>query len=68
MYSFWINGIYMYMSKPPDATKERPNILFSKKYNVEMPIVEQVYKVLYEDKSPAEAVNDLMNRALKSEF
>ncbi len=40
----------------------------SKKYNVEMPIVEQVYKVLYEDKSPAEAVNDLMNRALKSEF
>lgn len=40
----------------------------SKKYNVEMPIVEQVYKVLYEDKSPAEAVNDLMNRALKAEF
>ena len=43
-------------------------ITLSKKYNVEMPIVEQVYKVLYEDKSPAEAVNDLMNRALKSEF
>ncbi|MDO8747159.1 MAG: glycerol-3-phosphate dehydrogenase, partial [Thermodesulfovibrionales bacterium] len=40
----------------------------SKKYNVEMPIVEQAYKVLYEDKSPADAVNDLMNRALKSEF
>ncbi|RJQ40628.1 MAG: NAD(P)-dependent glycerol-3-phosphate dehydrogenase [Nitrospiraceae bacterium] len=40
----------------------------SKKYNVEMPIVEQIYKVLYEDKNPAEAVNDLMNRALKSEF
>ena len=39
-----------------------------KKYNVEMPIVEQVYKVLHEDKSPAEAVNDLMNRALKAEF
>jgi glycerol-3-phosphate dehydrogenase len=33
-----------------------------------MPIVEQVYKVLYEDKSPAKAVNDLMKRTLKAEF
>lgn len=40
----------------------------SKKYNVEMPIVEQVYKVIYENKKPADAVFDLMNRALKSEF
>jgi glycerol-3-phosphate dehydrogenase (NAD(P)+) len=40
----------------------------SKKYSVEMPIVEQVYKVIYEDKSPAEAVRMLMNRTLKSEF
>ena len=40
----------------------------SKKYNIEMPIVEQVYKVLYEDKSPADAVNDLMCRSLKAEF
>lgn len=40
----------------------------SKKYNIEMPIVEQVYKVLYEDKSPADAVNDLMCRSLKTEF
>ena len=40
----------------------------SKKYNIEMPIVEQVYRVLYKDKSPADAVNDLMGRTLKAEF
>lgn len=36
--------------------------------HVEMPIIEQVYKVLYDDKSPREAVHDLMNRTLKAEF
>jgi glycerol-3-phosphate dehydrogenase (NAD(P)+) len=40
----------------------------SKKYNIEMPIVEQVYKVIYDDKDPALAVKDLMERSLKSEF
>ncbi len=40
----------------------------SKKYGVEMPIVEQVYEVIYKDKNPAEAVRLLMNRALKAEF
>ncbi|MEW6417568.1 MAG: NAD(P)H-dependent glycerol-3-phosphate dehydrogenase [Nitrospirota bacterium] len=40
----------------------------SRKFNIEMPIVEQVYKVLYEDKDPASAVKDLMERSLKSEF
>ena len=40
----------------------------SKKYNIEMPIIEQVYQVLYKDKGPAAAVNDLMNRTLKAEF
>lgn len=40
----------------------------SKRYNIEMPIIEQVYKVLYEDKAPADAVNDLMSRSLKAEF
>lgn len=40
----------------------------SKKYNIEMPIVEQVYKVIYEDKDPVTAVRDLMERSLKSEF
>ncbi|OGW32888.1 MAG: glycerol-3-phosphate dehydrogenase [Nitrospirae bacterium GWC2_42_7] len=40
----------------------------AQKHNVEMPIVEQVYKVLYKDKDPKTAVMELMNRALKSEF
>ncbi len=35
---------------------------------VEMPICEQVYKVLYEDKSTREAVSDLMSRELKPEL
>jgi len=33
-----------------------------------MPIVEQIYEVIYKEKSPAAAVTMLMNRTLKSEF
>ena len=40
----------------------------SKKYDVQMPFVEQVYKLLYEGKDPGAAVRELMNRALKTEF
>lgn len=40
----------------------------SKKYNIEMPITEQVYLTLYKDKPCADAVRDLMHRSLKSEF
>lgn len=40
----------------------------SQKYRIEMPIIEQVYRVLYEDKDPALAVKDLLERSLKSEF
>lgn len=39
----------------------------SKKYNVEMPIVESVYKVLYNGLNPKEAVVRLMTRDLKAE-
>ena len=37
------------------------------KYNVEMPIASEVYKTLFEDKPPHQAVNDLMMRAPRSE-
>jgi len=40
----------------------------SKRYNVEMPIVEQIYKVIYEGKDPVEGVRELMTRSLKAEF
>lgn len=39
----------------------------AKKHGVEMPITEQVYRVLYENKSPKDAVMDLMTRRLKEE-
>ena len=39
----------------------------SKKLGVELPITEQVYRILYEDKDPALAVKDLMARSLKHE-
>ncbi len=40
----------------------------AQKKGIEMPIIEQVYEVLYKDKDPETAVLSLMNRALKSEF
>ena len=42
--------------------------LLAKKLGVEMPIVEQMYNVLYAGKQPSEAVRDLMQRALKPEM
>lgn len=39
----------------------------SEKLRVELPITEQVYKILYEDKDPTQAVKDLMSRELKDE-
>jgi len=38
------------------------------KFKIEMPIVEQVYKILYEDKEPSQAIEELMQRSLKDEF
>jgi glycerol-3-phosphate dehydrogenase (NAD(P)+) len=49
------------------ATTKAANGL-ARKYNVEMPIVSEVYSVLYEEKVPGRAAIDLMNRTLKAEF
>lgn len=38
------------------------------KYNVEMPITKEIYNVLFEDKNPIKAVNELMVRKPKSEI
>jgi glycerol-3-phosphate dehydrogenase (NAD(P)+) len=37
------------------------------KFNVEMPITTEVYNIIYANKSPIKAVNDLMKRKLKEE-
>lgn len=42
-------------------------IALAKKYDVDMPIIEEVNKVLFEDKPAKEAVNDLMLRDKKME-
>lgn len=39
----------------------------AKKYNVEMPITTEIFKVLYENKDPKVAVRDLMTRSPKPE-
>ena len=39
----------------------------SKKLNVETPITNEVYKILFEDKDPVKATNDLMTRDMKME-
>lgn len=39
----------------------------ARKYGVEMPVTEEVYNILYEKKSPGQALADLMNRGLKAE-
>ena len=38
------------------------------KQGIEMPITEQIYKVIYEDKPAAEALVELMTRRLKAEY
>ena len=39
----------------------------SRKYKVDMPITQEVYRVLYQNKSPLQAVKDLMTRERKEE-
>jgi len=42
-------------------------VALAKKQNIDMPITEQVYNVLYKNFSPEEAVNALFNRTIKKE-
>ncbi len=45
----------------------RATVRLAEKFGVEMPITRQVYEVLFDSKSPARALSDLMSRELKSE-
>jgi glycerol-3-phosphate dehydrogenase (NAD(P)+) len=42
--------------------------MLGRSLGTEMPIVEQMYKVIHESKKPADAVRDLMQRSLKPEL
>ncbi|MBI4828842.1 MAG: NAD(P)-dependent glycerol-3-phosphate dehydrogenase [Nitrospinae bacterium] len=46
----------------------RAAVGLARKFGVETPIAEEVYRVLYENKEPGRAVADLMNRAPRAEF
>jgi glycerol-3-phosphate dehydrogenase (NAD(P)+) len=39
----------------------------ARKYRIDMPIVDEVYQLLYEEKDPKQALKDLMTRELKGE-
>jgi glycerol-3-phosphate dehydrogenase (NAD(P)+) len=49
------------------AWTSRAAMELGKKYNLELPITHQVHAVLFENKSPVSAVNELMNREPKAE-
>lgn len=40
----------------------------AKKHNVDMPIVQEIHNVLFDNKPPLQAVKDLMGRGLKQEI
>ena len=40
----------------------------AKENNIDMPLIEEIYKVLYEGKEPMQSAKDLMVRDLKAEF
>ena len=49
------------------ANTARAAMRLAQRERVEMPIVEQVWEILYRDKPPRQAIADLMERTLKSE-
>lgn len=50
------------------VTNARSVIMLARKFAVEMPIASAVYRTLYEAKPPKDMVEELLSRALKSEF
>ena len=45
----------------------KSTVALARKLNVEMPIAEKIYSVLYEGRKPQDAIDDLMERKLKEE-
>lgn len=42
-------------------------VALARKFEVEMPIIDQMYAMLYEDRTPVDAIHQLMDRTLKQE-
>jgi glycerol-3-phosphate dehydrogenase (NAD(P)+) len=64
-----IQEILSEMRMVAEGVKTARSVHFlAEKMNVDMPISEQVYQVIYEDKNPLAAVSDLMERDLKHEL
>ncbi len=63
-----INEILSHMKMVAEGVRTaRAAWALAQKHRVDMPIIEQVYRVLFEDKDPRAAVNDLMTREAKPE-
>jgi glycerol-3-phosphate dehydrogenase (NAD(P)+) len=45
----------------------RSTVALARKHNIDMPIAEKMYAVLYEGQTPQDAIHDLMERKLKEE-
>ncbi len=64
-----VDEILSSMSMVAEGVKTSKSVYqLSQKYNVEMPITEQVYRVIYKGLEPGEAVRELMMRPPKHEL
>jgi len=63
-----LNQIIRHMQMVAEGlTTTKSAYALSIKYNVDMPITKEVYRILYKNKSPLKAVKDLMSRDKKGE-
>ncbi len=63
-----LNYIIKHMDMVAEGVKTTKSVYeLNKKYKINMPITTEIYKVLYKNKSPLNAVSDLMLREKKME-
>jgi len=64
-----LNDILAHMHMVAEGVETtRSAYQLAKKLKIDVPIINQMYAVLYEDKDPRDAVIELMRRSLKSEY
>ena len=61
-----LNEMGMVVAEGVVTTKSAYDL--AKKYHIDTPIIDEVYKILYENKSPQIALNELMTRSPKNEW